>query len=83
MEPLGFKMGDGKWGVKNDKGEIIPSVDKKLYKTGIVNFDILHVNDGQLKDYLIKLYPDIGCPDNFVDGVPVEDMIDEYKKILR
>jgi len=81
-EPLGFKLGDGKWGLKNNNGEMVPSEPKKLYKTGLVDFDILHVNDGQVKDHLLKLYPEITCPNNFVGGVPVEEIIDEYKKVL-
>jgi glycosyltransferase involved in cell wall biosynthesis len=81
-EPLGFKMGDGKWALKGANGENIPSEPKKLYKIGIVDFDILHVNDGEVKNYLLRLYPEVACPNEFIGGTPIEEIIDEYKKVL-
>lgn len=75
-DPIGYKIGDGKWGVNN-----VVSEKDKLYKFNVVDFDVLHVNDGQVKDYLVKLYPEI-LPASVNDEMSLDDILDEYKTIL-
>ena len=57
-EPPGFKMGDGKWFLKTNEGDI-PSTDKTLYKISDVRFDVMHLNHKPITEFMVKLYPDI------------------------
>jgi hypothetical protein len=42
-EPPGYKLGDGRWGVKGANG-FSPSEKGKLYKIKDIKYDVLHVN---------------------------------------
>ena len=56
--PPGYKMGDGKWGLKTKNGFEL-SKDKMLYKIKDVNFDIIHVQHNPITEKIIQLYPNI------------------------
>ena len=58
QNPPGYKMGDGKWGMDAPTG-FITSEPNKLYKTGEVDFDIIHLNHKPVTEHLIRLYPNI------------------------
>ena len=58
QEPLGFKIGDGKWKLKTQTGEI-DSVVNTLYKVKDVSFDVLHVTQKPVADHLLRLYPEV------------------------
>ena len=57
-EPPGYKLGDGRWGVKGANG-FSPSEKGKLYKIKDIKYDVLHVNHKPVGDHLIKAYPNI------------------------
>lgn len=57
QEPPGFKLGDGKWLLKTQQGDI-PSVEKTLYKMSNINFDIIHLNHKPITEHLLRLYPE-------------------------
>ena len=57
-EPPGYKLGDGRWGVKGVNG-FSPSEKGKLYKIKDIKYDVLHVNHKPVGDHLIKAYPNI------------------------
>jgi hypothetical protein len=54
-EPPGYKLGDGKWSLNTPNGPVL-SIDKKLYKIGDPQFDVLHLNHKPITEYLLKLY---------------------------
>jgi len=58
QNPPGYKMGDGKWGMDTPNGFVTSEVNK-LYKTGEVDFDIIHLNHKPVTEHLIRLYPNI------------------------
>ena len=79
-EPPGFKIGDGKWGFNTPDGTK-PSEDKKLYKVKDVKYDIIHVINNELVDYINKLYPSI--PNITINELnDVDNIIKEYKKLI-
>lgn len=56
-EPPSFKLGDGKWVLKTQNGDIV-SKEKTLYKISDVNFDFLYLIKKQITEHFSKLYPD-------------------------
>jgi glycosyltransferase involved in cell wall biosynthesis len=58
QEPPGFKLGDGKWKLKTNNGEIV-SEPNTLYKLGDVNFDVIHMNHKPVTEHLLRLYPNV------------------------
>lgn len=55
QEPPGYKLGDGKWLLKTQTGDI-PSVENNLYKISDVQFDIIHLNHKPITEHLLRLY---------------------------
>ena len=58
-EVPGFKMGDGKWVLKTERGQEV-SKPNQYYKMSEVNFDIIHCQHKPIVDILNMLYPNIG-----------------------
>jgi glycosyltransferase involved in cell wall biosynthesis len=58
QEPPGFKLGDGKWVLKSQQGEVLSQKDT-LYKLSEVNFDVVHLNHKPVTELLLRLYPEI------------------------
>ncbi len=58
-EPMGYKLGDGKWLLNISNQEIV-SKENMLYKISNFTFDLIHLNDfpNNYTDYLIKIYPE-------------------------
>jgi len=54
----GFKMGDGKWVLKTERGQEV-SKPNQYYKMSEVNFDIIHCQHKPIVDVLNMLYPSI------------------------
>jgi len=57
-EPPGFKIGDGKWGLKTSKGTEI-SKPNMLYQVSNPGFDVIHANHTPITQRLLQLYPNI------------------------
>ncbi len=57
QEPPGFKLGDGKWLLKSQNGDVV-SQENTLYKVADINFDIVHLNHKPVTEHLLRLYPD-------------------------
>lgn len=57
QEPPGYKLGDGKWLLKTQQGDI-PSVANTLYKVNDVQFDIIHLNHKPVTEHILRLYPE-------------------------
>jgi len=57
QEPPGYKLGDGKWLLKTQQGDI-PSVENTLYKVNDIQFDIIHLNHKPVTEHLLRLYPE-------------------------
>jgi hypothetical protein len=57
QEPPGYKLGDGKWLLKTQQGDV-PSVENTLYKVSDIQFDILHLNHKPVTEHLLRLYPE-------------------------
>jgi hypothetical protein len=56
-EPPSFKLGDGKWLLKTQQGDV-KSEPNTLYKVGEVSFDVLYLSQKPVVDHLSRLYPD-------------------------
>ena len=56
QEPPGFKLGDGKWLLKTQQGEVV-SQQNTLYKMSNIDFDIIHLNHKPVTEHLLRLYP--------------------------
>lgn len=56
QQPPGFALGDGKWILKTNNGDI-PSQPNTLYKVKEINFDVIHVFDDDIIDHFNKLFP--------------------------
>jgi hypothetical protein len=54
----GFKMGDGMWVLKTERGQEV-SKPNQYYKMSEVNFDIIHCQHKPIVDVLNMLYPSI------------------------
>ena len=54
----GFKMGDGKWALKTERGQEL-SKPNQYYKMSEVNFDIIHCQHKPIVDVLNMLYPNV------------------------
>lgn len=57
QEPPGFKLGDGKWQLKNNDGTMVTSQEKTVYKMSNIQFDILHLNHKPITEHLLRFYP--------------------------
>jgi hypothetical protein len=57
-EPPGFKLGDGKWLLKTEQGDIV-SQENTLYKLSDTKFDLIHLNHKPVTEHLLRLYPDV------------------------
>ncbi len=57
-EAPGFKMGDGKWVLKTERGQEL-SKPNQYYKMSEVNFDIIHCQHKPIVDVLNMLYPTV------------------------
>lgn len=57
-EPPGFKLGDGKWGLKTPQG-VQTSQPNMLYKMGEVNYDIIHTQHTPITNQMCQMYPKI------------------------
>jgi glycosyltransferase involved in cell wall biosynthesis len=57
-EPPGYKLGDGKWGFKTPQGNQV-SQPNLMYKTGDVDFDIIHTQHLPVTNKICELYPNI------------------------
>ena len=55
-EPPSYKLGDGKWVLKTNNGDI-PSKENTLYKVGLDDFDVIHSSHKPITDKLAMLYP--------------------------
>ena len=56
QEPPGFKLGDGKWLLKSDQGDVV-SKENTLYNIAKTNFDVVHLNHKPVTEHLLRLYP--------------------------
>jgi glycosyltransferase involved in cell wall biosynthesis len=56
QEPPNFKLGDGKWVLKTQDGEV-PSQPNTLYNISQTKFDIVHLNHKPVTEHLLRLYP--------------------------
>lgn len=79
-EPIGYKLGDGKWSL-DIQGESILSQDKMLYKMNDFTFDIIHLIDfpNQILDYLIKVYPESKI---YQDKRIFVNLFEDYKNVI-
>ena len=57
-EAPGFRLGDGKWVLKTERGQEV-SKPNQYYKMSEVNFDIIHCQHKPIVDVLNMLYPNI------------------------
>ena len=57
QEPPGYKLGDGKWLLKTQQGDVA-SVENTLYKVSDIQFDIIHLNHKPVTEHLLRLYPE-------------------------
>tara|TARA_R110000851_G_scaffold67262_8_gene151994 strand:+ start:845 stop:1936 length:1092 start_codon:yes stop_codon:yes gene_type:complete len=80
-QPPGYKVGDGKWSLNGPNGQVT-SVAKKLYRVSEVDFDILHVNNMGVSNYLTSLYPEIPLI-NVTETSSVDDITKEYQIALK
>jgi hypothetical protein len=83
QEPPGFKIGDGKWSLKTQQGDVV-SQPNTLYKVKDVYFDLMYVDKKPMVEYLLRLYPntEIVCTiyslDNPLEEPVVDKMIIKY-----
>lgn len=56
QEPPGFKLGDGKWKLKSNEGEVT-SQPSTLYKLTDIEFDVIHSNHKPVTEHIMRLYP--------------------------
>ena len=83
QEPPGFKIGDGKWLLKTQQGDVV-SQPNTLYKVKDVYFDLMYVDKKPMVEYLLRLYPntEIVCTiyslDNPLEEPVVDKMIIKY-----
>jgi hypothetical protein len=57
LEPPGFRRGNGQFKINTNQGEIV-SEPNKLYKMGIINYDLVYSDNMDLTKQLSKLYPE-------------------------
>ena len=57
-EAPGFKLGDGKWILKTERGQEV-SKPNQYYKMSELNFDIIHCQHKPIVDVLNMLYPNV------------------------
>ena len=55
QQPPGFALGDGKWKINTQNGEMI-SQPNTLYKVKDYKYDVIHCFDDELVDHMNKLY---------------------------
>lgn len=73
-EPPGFKLGDGKWFLKNADGNDNQSQPNTLYKLGDFNYDVLHLISKPVIDHISRLFPDTNIISTINDN---NDNVDE------
>lgn len=56
QEPPSFKLGDGKWLLKTQQGEVV-SQPNTLYKVSNLEFDVIHLNHKPITEHLLRLFP--------------------------
>jgi len=56
QEPPSFKLGDGKWLLKTQQGEVV-SQPNTLYKISNLEFDVIHLNHKPVTEHLLRLFP--------------------------
>jgi glycosyltransferase involved in cell wall biosynthesis len=57
--PPGYKLGDGKWTIKTQDGNVIPSTPNSMYKLSEVHFDLIHTQHTPITEFVCNLYPNI------------------------
>lgn len=57
-EPPGYKLGDGKWLLKTENGDI-PSQENTLYRIADIKFDVMHLSHKPVAEHLLRLYPNV------------------------
>jgi hypothetical protein len=83
QEPPGFKLGDGKWLLKTQQGDITSQINT-LYKVKDVSFDMLYIGKKPMTEHLLRLYPDteitsvIYSTDVHLDEPVINKMIVKY-----
>ena len=86
QEPPGFKLGDGKWLLKTQQGDV-NSQPNTLYKLKDVSFDLIYVSRKPMVEHLMRLYPDteivstIYSIDNPLDEPIINESIIKYVAI--
>jgi hypothetical protein len=86
QEPPGFKLGDGKWLLKTQQGDVVSQVNT-LYKLKDVSFDTLFVSKKPMVEHLLRLYPEtevvstIYSTDNPLDEPVINEMVVKYVAI--
>ena len=69
QQPPGFVLGDGKWKLKTNEGEI-ESRPNTLYKIKDENFDVIHLFDDEIIEHMYKLYQGTSLMNtNFPNGL--------------
>ena len=59
MNPPGFKLGDGEWGLQTPDGQMQKSQKGLMYKISDVTYDIIHTQHKPITERICQLYPDI------------------------
>jgi hypothetical protein len=80
-EPCGFKLGDGSWGFNTNDGFVKSEVNK-LYKLQELNYDLIHIIDGDLKTMVRSLYPNADIFYKDKNYISEEEIINDYKEFL-
>ena len=80
-EPPGYKIGDGRWLLKTNQGDVT-SEPNKLYRVKYYDYDVLHVNDNaEIENYIKQFYPETPTL-NVTANESVDNIIDKYKNIV-
>jgi hypothetical protein len=82
QEPVGYKLGDGKWVLNTQNGPMVSEVNK-LYRISEVKFDVIHCNDNTLSEHFNKLYPEIPMVTNIAVDTEVSNIIMEYQEKIK
>jgi lipopolysaccharide export LptBFGC system permease protein LptF len=80
-EPYGYKLGDGRWGFNLANG-FTPSEKGKKYKLKEFDYDIIHNLNSELTSTLQKLYPNSIIFNEKNSETQIEEVLNEYNKIL-
>jgi len=55
--PPSYRLGDGVWTLKSNKGDIIKSEPNKFYKINNIEFDVIQCNHKPITQRMLNLYP--------------------------